>query len=109
MSSNSLLKMEVFLESFYTFRLFLLERCPDFEKGGLKCYPADAHRALALCGARARLGREQRPSESCSPLGSVLKGAEAMSRDLKRRTGGPRGDTQEQVTFVLGFGERVGS
>lgn len=43
MSSNSLLKMEMFLESFYTFRLFLFEQFPDFEKGGLEFYPANPH------------------------------------------------------------------
>ena len=32
-----------------------------------------------------------------------------MSRELKRRAGGLEGDAKEQVTFVLGFEERVGS
>lgn len=87
MSSNSLLKMEMFLKVFTHFGCFILTvSCSDdidFGKGGLELYPTNIHLALAEWEAlrEAREGPEATRFGPCSQAPSRLEGERRMARD----------------------------
>lgn len=89
MSSNRLLKMAVFLESFYTFRLFLLEQFPAvktlvLEREDQNFIQQKFTEHLPHGKPRVRLRREQRPPDLVHTVlwCPVWKWREEMSGEL---------------------------